>query len=59
MVSPVSLDVTLAAGPTQRILRPIEIECSALADAMLQVALFGQNQIFDRALGNEVKLIEG
>lgn len=59
MVSVASLDVALAAGPTQRILRPVEIEAAALADTMLQTALFGQNQIFDRALGNEVTLVNG
>lgn len=59
MVSAASLDVAIAAGPTQRILRPVEIEAPALADSMLQTALFGQNQIFDRALGNEVGLAGG
>ena len=58
MVSAATLDVAIAAGPTQRILRPVEIEASALADSMLQTALFGQNPIFDRALGNEVGLAE-
>jgi len=59
MDSTASLDVALVAGPTQRILRPIEIEAPALADAMLQTALFGQNQIFDRSLGNEGALPGG
>jgi hypothetical protein len=59
MVSAASLDVAIAAGRTQRILRPVEIEAPALADSMLQTALFGQNQIFDRALGNEVGLAGG
>jgi hypothetical protein len=45
MVSAASLDVAIAAP--------------ALADSMLQTALFGQNQIFDRALGNEVGLAGG
>lgn len=59
MVSAASLDVAIAVGPTQRILRPVEIEAPALADSMLQTALFGQNQIFDRALGNKVGLAGG
>lgn len=59
MVSAASLDIALAMGPTQRILRPVEIEASTLADTMLQTALFGQNQILDRALGNEVALVDG
>jgi hypothetical protein len=32
MVTAASLDVALAAGPTQRILRPVEIEASTLSD---------------------------
>lgn len=59
VASAASLEVAIAAGPTQRILRPVEIEAPALADSMLQIALFGQNQIFDRALGNEVGLAGG
>lgn len=59
MVSGASLDVALAMGPTQRILRPVEIEASTLAETMLQSALFGSNQILDRALGNEVALVGG
>lgn len=59
VVSAASLDVALAAGPTQRILRPVEIEAPALADTMLQTALFGSDQILDRSLGNEVALVDG
>lgn len=59
MVTAASLDVVLVAGPTQRILRPVEIEASTLSDAVLQSALFGPNQIFDRSLGNETALLDG
>lgn len=58
-VTAASLDVALTAGPTQRILRPVELEASTLSDAMLQSALFGPNQIFDRSLGNETALLDG
>ncbi len=59
MVTGAALNIALAMGPTQRILRPIEIEAPALTDAMLQMALFGENQILDRSLGNEVALVGG
>lgn len=59
MVTAASLDIALAAGPTQRILRPVEIEAQSLADSLLQTALFGPNQILDRALGNQVALAGG
>ena len=59
VTSTATLDLGLAAGPTQRILRPIEIEAPDLADSMLQMALFGQEQIFDRSIGNEVALVDG
>ena len=54
-----ALDIALAAGPAQRVLRPVEIEDRALADEMLQAALFGPDQLFDRSAGNETGLIEG
>ena len=59
MSSPASLDIAMAGGPTQRILRPAEIEAPELADSILQTALFGPDQILDRALGNEVALAGG
>lgn len=58
-VAAATLDVALAAGPTQRILRPIEIEAATLGDAMLQAALFGPDQMFERRLGNQAELIDG
>lgn len=52
-------DPALAAGPTQRILRLVEIKVATLADSMLQAATFGANHIVDRLLGNEVTLVGG
>lgn len=59
MAGSASVDVALAAGPTQRILRPVEIEAPALGEALLQAALFGPDQLFDRSKGNESRLIDG
>ena len=54
-----SLCVALAGGPVQRLLRPVEIESSNLSDALLQAALFGPDQVFDRSSGSEVSLESG
>ena len=46
-----SLIVSIAGGPTQSILRPAEVEDSALADALLQTACLGRTgfSILERA----------
>ena len=44
--SGVDLILSIAAGPSQTILRPSEIEKPTLADDLLQAALFGPNKIF-------------
>jgi hypothetical protein len=46
-----SLNLAVVGGPRQSILRPVEIEKRALADALLQRALFGDHRLFDLALG--------
>jgi hypothetical protein len=46
-----SLNLAVAGGPRQSILRPVEIEKGALADALAQRALFGDHRLFDLALG--------
>lgn len=51
-VTKVSLDLALAGGPSQSILRPVEIEAPALADEILQLAMFGENRFFDRGKGS-------
>ena len=53
--SPV-INVSIAAGPSQQILRPVELEVPDLADALHQAALFGGARIFDRAKGTDIGL---
>jgi len=48
-----SLVLSVAAGPSQAVLRPSEIEKPELARRLLQEALFGQHAIFSTAAGNE------
>lgn len=45
------VDVAIAGGPQQQLLRPVQMEASELADRLLQNALFGTNRFFDRAAG--------
>lgn len=52
------LDLAVAGGPTQRILRPVQLEASTLADELLQSALFGEHRFFDTGQGNETRLVE-
>ena len=47
----VELVVSIAGGPVQPLLRPSEIEAPALAQDMLQAALFGPNRIFSPSVG--------
>lgn len=52
------LHLALAGGPTQRILRPVELEAPELAEHLLQSALFGEHRFFDRGKGNETRPLE-
>ena len=45
------LNLAVAGGPRQSILRPVEIEKPPLADALMQRALFGEHRLFNVALG--------
>ena len=54
----VSLSLVIVGGPYQTILRPVEIENPALADVLLQRALFGEGRLFDRSKGS-TQAIEG
>lgn len=47
------LDVAIAGGPLQRILRPAELEAPALAEHIQQSAMFGEHRLFDRTRGSE------
>lgn len=49
----VELVVSVAGGPIQPLLRPSEIEAPALAEDMLQAALFGPSRIFSPSLGTK------
>jgi len=49
------LCVALAGGPERRALRPSELEDPALAEALLQAALFGPAALFDRTAGNATR----
>ncbi|WP_375414141.1 DUF4062 domain-containing protein [uncultured Bradyrhizobium sp.] len=50
------LNLALAGGPFQALLRPAEIEASELADVLHQAALFGDTRIFDRRDGVDTGL---
>jgi hypothetical protein len=53
------LSLAIAAGPTQPVLRPAEIETTALSDALQQQALFGVPPLFERKLGTLAELQRG
>jgi hypothetical protein len=46
-----SLNLAVAGGPRQSILRPVELEKRVLADALIQRAFFGAHRLFDLTLG--------
>ena len=48
--------VTVAAGPTQPVLRPAEVEDPAFGQALLQQALFGPLPLFDAKRGSTTEL---
>ena len=50
-VTPAMLELVIAGGPRQRILRPVELEDQGLAERLEQSALYGKNRLFDRSLG--------
>jgi hypothetical protein len=45
------LTLAVVGGPSQQVLRPAELENTALADAIHQCALFGNSQVFDQSHG--------
>lgn len=53
------LNVAIAGGPLQRVLRPSELEAAALAEHLQQSAMFGEHRMFDRSRGSESGLIDG
>jgi hypothetical protein len=52
------LALTVAGGPTQQILRPVELEDTGLWEALHKDAMFGATAVFDQAKGVQ-KGIEG
>ncbi|WP_415643809.1 DUF4062 domain-containing protein [Sphingomonas antarctica] len=47
------IDIAVAGGPRQQLLRPVQMEAPDLADRLLQEALFGADRFFDRAAGTD------
>lgn len=50
------VDLAIAAGPRQQLLRPVQMEASDLAERLLQDALFGADRFFDRTIGTDTGL---
>lgn len=53
------LQLAVAVGPSQSVLRPAEMEAQTLTDALQQRALFGQPPLFNRTLGTEGRFESG
>lgn len=49
--SPPVIHVAICGGPTQRLLRPAELEAAELADAIHQQALFAEPRLFSKSKG--------
>ncbi|MGC2496247.1 MAG: hypothetical protein WA374_00800 [Acidobacteriaceae bacterium] len=54
-----ALELAVAGGPRQPILRPQEIENPSLAEDMHKESMFGETRIFDRGKGCETELDGG
>jgi hypothetical protein len=54
-----AVHVAVAGGPDQTVLRPTELEDPALANGILQQALFGAESIFTVAEGVDTRLSDG
>jgi hypothetical protein len=52
------LKVAVAGGPIQQILRPSQIEQRALAESIMQRALFGSLAMFDTSIGSTTESLE-
>ena len=50
-VTPAMLELVVVGGPSQRILRPAEMEAPQLAEHLEQAALYGDSRLLDRSLG--------
>lgn len=54
--STTALEMAIVGGPSQRILRPLQMEDPALSEQLEQSALYGENRLFDRTKGSIVNL---
>lgn len=59
VVTGATVDIAVASGPRQQVLRPVEIEDSSLAEKLLQAGLFGTDRLFVSSLGNDIHLEGG
>lgn len=50
------LEIAIVGGPSQRILRPLQMEDPTLGEHLEQSALYGENRLFDRTKGSVVSL---
>ncbi|WP_313540543.1 DUF4062 domain-containing protein [Sphingomonas sp.] len=50
------LALAIVGGPSQRILRPMQMEDPKLGEQLEQSALYGDNRLFDRTKGADVRL---
>jgi len=53
-----TLHLAIAGGPSQRLLRPAQLEARELSEFIQQEALFGASRIFDKTKGTE-EAVEG
>ncbi len=54
-----TVDIAIAMGPRQQVLRPVEIESRDLSEHVLQSVLFGPDRLFSPSLGNKVEIADG
>lgn len=53
-----ALVISIAGAPRQAILRPAQMEEPAIAEQLLQAALFGEHRIFSSAHGTETRIVK-
>jgi len=58
-ISTALFQLAVAAGPSQPVLRPAEMEAQTMTDALQQRALFGPPPLFNRTLGTNRRLDSG
>ncbi len=53
------LQVAFASGPSQRVLRPVELEATEFTEALHARALFGEGRLLDKAKGAQPEIRDG